>query len=76
MDRPLTVWAKMLLRLGLVLLAIGVLPALLVQFVFTGFDALIPALLLFSVAPLGAVALAIAVILFLAAWAQRSRGPS
>ena len=53
MDRPLTLWAKLLLRLGLVLLAVGILPALLVKYVFTGFDALIPALLLFSAAPLG-----------------------
>ena len=44
MDRPLIVWAKVLLRLALVLLAIG----------------LLPALLLFSVAPMGAIALAIA----------------
>lgn len=76
MDRPLIVWAKMLLRLGLVLLAIGALPALLVQYVFTGFDALIPALLLFGVAPLGALALAVAIILFLVGWARRSPGPS
>jgi hypothetical protein len=71
MDRPLTVWAKILLRLGLVLVAIGVIPALLVQYVFTGFDALIPAMLLFSAAPLGAVVLIIALILFLAALVRR-----
>ena len=71
MDRPLTIWAKALLRLGLVLLAIGVLPALLVQYVFTGFDALIPAMLLFSAAPLGALILAIALILFLVALVRR-----
>lgn len=76
MDRPLTVWAKVLLRLGLILLAIGTVPALLVQYVFTGFDALIPAMLLFSAAPLGAIILVIAVILFLVALARRSRGPS
>ena len=71
MERPLTIWAKALLRLGLVLLAIGVLPALLVQYVFTGFDALIPAMLLFSAAPLGALILAIALILFLVALVRR-----
>lgn len=76
MDRPLTVWAKMLLRLGLVLLAIGVVPALLVQYVFVEVDALIPALLLFSAAPLGGLVLAVALILFLVAWARRSPGPS
>ena len=74
MDRPLTIWAKALLRLGLVLLAIGVLPALLVQYVFTGFDALIPAMLLFSAAPRGALILAIALILFLVALVRRRPG--
>ena len=73
MDRPLIVWAMLLLRLALVLLAVGLLPALAVQYVFTEFDALIPALLLFSVAPLGAIVLAIAAILFLAAWVRRRR---
>jgi len=76
MDRPLTIWAKVLLRLGLVLLALGTVPAVLVQYVFTGFDALIPALLLFSAAPLGTLIVVIAVILFLVALARRSRGPS
>ena len=71
MDRPLTVWAKILLRLGLVLLAIGVVPAMLVQYVFTGFDALIPAMLLFSAAPLGGIILVIALILFLAVLVRR-----
>lgn len=74
MDRPLIVWARMLLRLGLVLFALGTLPALLVQYVFTDFDALIPALLLFSVAPLGGLSLLIALILFLAALVRRKPG--
>ena len=74
MDTPLTVWTKLLLRLGLVLLALGTLPALAVQYVFTGFDALIPALLLFSVAPLGAFVLIVALILFLASLARRKPG--
>jgi hypothetical protein len=76
MDRPLTVWAKLLLRLGLVLVAVGVVPALLVKYVFTEFDALIPAMLLFSVAPLGGLVTAMAVILFLAAWVRRPSEPS
>jgi len=76
MDRPLTIWAKLLLRLGLVLVAVGVVPALLVQYVFTGFDALIPAMLLVSVAPIGALVTAVAVILFLVAWARRPSEPS
>lgn len=71
MDRPLIVWAKLLLRLALVLLAIGLLPALAVQFVFTDIDALIPFLLLFSVAPLGALFLAASAILFLVALGRR-----
>lgn len=76
MDRPLIVWAKVMLRLGLVLAAVGTVPAILVQYVFTGFDALIPAMLLFSVAPIGALILVVALILFLAAWVRRSPGPS
>jgi hypothetical protein len=75
MER-LMAWAKLMLRLALVLLAVGIIPALLVQYVFVEVDALIPALLLFSVAPLGVFVLAIAVILFLAAWARRRPGPS
>jgi len=71
MDRPLTIWAKLLLRLGLVLLALGVVPALLVQYVFVGFDALIPAMLLFSAAPLGGLITAGGLILFLVALARR-----
>lgn len=75
MDRPLIAWAWITLRLALVLLAIGLLPALAVQYVLTGWDATIAALLLFSVAPLGVVVLIVAIILFLAAWARRSREP-
>lgn len=71
MDRPLIVWAKLTLRLALVLLALGVLPALAVDYVFTGIDSLIPFLLLFLVAPLGGVALIVSAILFLAALLRR-----
>jgi len=66
----------MTLRLALLLLAIGVLPALAVQYVLTDIDATLPALLLFSVAPLGVIILIVAVILFLAAWVRRLRRPS
>jgi hypothetical protein len=76
MDRPLVAWAWIILRLALVLLAIGLLPAFAVQYVLTEWDATIAALLLFSVAPLGVLILAIAIILFLVAWARRPRGPS
>jgi hypothetical protein len=71
MDRPLFAWAMLVLRLALVLLALGLLPALLVGTLWPDIDALIPALLLFSVAPLGAVALCVALILFLAARLRR-----
>ena len=74
MDRPLTVWASMAMRLGLVLVAVGVIPALAVKYVFTEADALIPALLLFSAAPLGGVIVVIALILFLAALVRRRPG--
>ena len=74
MYRPLTIWTKALFRLGLVLLAIGALPALAVKYVFTDFDALIPAMLLISVAPLGALCLAVAIILFLVELARRRPG--
>jgi hypothetical protein len=71
MERPLTIWARALLRLAFVLLAIGIVPALLVQYVFTDFDALIPAMLLVSVTPFGALSLAAAIILFLVALVRR-----
>ena len=76
MDRPLTAWAWITLHLALALLAIGILPALAVQYVLTDWDATIAALLLFSVAPLGIVVLVIAVILFLVALVRRPPGPS
>jgi hypothetical protein len=76
MDHPLIVWAKLTLRLGIVLAVIGVVPALLFRYIFTEFDALIPALLLFTVAPLGGLILAVSLILFLAAWARRPSGPA
>jgi hypothetical protein len=74
MDEPLTLWAKLFLRLGLVLLAVGVLPLLATQ--IFAFDPLIPLLLSLSVAPLGAVVLVVAIILFLAALGRRRQGPS
>lgn len=76
MDRPLNAWAWILFRLALLLLAIGVLPAFAVQYIFTAVDATIPALLLFSVAPLGVIVLVVALILFLAALVRQPRPPS
>jgi hypothetical protein len=74
MDQPLTVWAKILFRLGLVLLAIGVIPALAIQYLFQSVDPLVAVLLLFSVAPLGAIILLAALTLFLAALVRRRPG--
>jgi hypothetical protein len=76
MDRPLTVWALITLRLAAVLLAIAILPALAVQYLFTGVDALVPALLLVSLGPVGAVMLVLGIILFLVAQLRKRQGPS
>ncbi|AKR56537.1 hypothetical protein GCM10011321_02060 [Youhaiella tibetensis] len=66
-------WAKAFLRLGLVLLAIGILPAVIFAYAFPQADPLIPALLSLTVAPLGAFVLAVSVILFLVAVFRRRR---
>jgi hypothetical protein len=76
MDEPLLVWSKLLLRLALLLLAIGLFPVLLVGTILSGFDPLVPVLLSLTVAPLGALFLLAAVILFLAARLRRRRGSS
>ena len=83
MSDLLTLWSRMFLRLGLVLLGLGVIPLLLVQYVFTDFNPLIPLLLSLSVAPIGVLVLLIALILFLAGLLRRrpessapARGPS
>ncbi len=76
MDRPLTLWAWMTLRLGLVLAAVGILPAAAEQFLFPGFGGVIPALLLVSVAPLAVLILFVALILYLAVLVRRLGGPS
>lgn len=66
-------WAKAFLRLGLVLLAVGVLPAVAFALFLPQADPLIPALLSLTVAPLGAVILLVALILFLAGAFRRRR---
>ncbi|MEO8759113.1 MAG: hypothetical protein ABI398_15335 [Devosia sp.] len=77
MNEPLLLWARLCLRLGLVLLAVGLLPLLAVATIFTGFDPLIPVLLSVSVAPIGALCALAALILFLAALVRRRpEGPS
>jgi len=75
-NEPLWIWAKLFLRLALVLLAIGLLPLLAVQVLFTDVQPLLPVMLSLSVAPLGALCLVAAVILFLAALLRRRRGSS
>lgn len=77
MDEPLRIWGKLLLRLGLVLLAVGLIPVLAIGTILPQFDPLIPVLLSLTAAPLGALALLAAFILFLAALVRRRpRGPS
>ena len=77
MNEPLTLWAKLFLRLGLVLLAIGLLPLLAIGTLFTDVSPVIPVMLSLSVAPLGVLATLVALILYLAALLRRRRrGPS
>jgi hypothetical protein len=76
MNEPLTVWARVFLRLGLVLLAVGYAPLALTAYVLTTWDQLVPVLLAFTVGPIGVLAMIVALILFLAALLKRKRGPS
>lgn len=66
-------WAKAFLRLGLVLLAIGVLPVVAFAVFLPQADPLIPAMLSLTIAPLGVVVLVVAFILFLVAVFRRRR---
>ena len=76
MNEPLLLWARLMLRLALVLLVVGLVPLLAVTLVFSGFSPIVPVLLSVFVAPIGALCLAIALILFLAAWVRRRRESS
>ena len=76
MNEPLQIWAKLFLRLAIVLLAVGLIPVLAVGTIFTGASPLIPVMLSFLVAPLGALSLLVSLILFLAAVLRRRRGSS
>jgi hypothetical protein len=76
MSEPLLVWAKVTLRLGLVLLAIGLIPLILQQFVLTDISPIVPVLLSVMVAPLGVIITVLSLILFLAALVRRRRGSS
>ncbi|HVY51202.1 MAG TPA: hypothetical protein VHA07_06520 [Devosia sp.] len=71
MHEPLAIWARLMLRLAVVLLALGLLPLLAVGTLFTGLSPVIPVMLSLTVAPLGALSLLAAAILFLAAWVRR-----
>ena len=70
---PLSLWAGLVLRLALVLCALGFLPVVAVTTMFTGMDPLIPVLLLYTVGPLGVVAALLAAILYLARVVRRAR---
>jgi polyferredoxin len=76
MNEPLKIWAKLFLRLAIVLLAVGLIPVLAVATIFTEVSPLIPVMLSFLVAPLGALSLLVSLILFLAAALRRPRGSS
>lgn len=76
MNEPLHAWARMFLRLALVLLATGLLPLLAVATIFTDLSPLIPVMLSLLVAPLGGLSLLVSLILFLAAVLRRPRGSS
>lgn len=76
MNDAVKIWAKLFLRLGIVLLAVGLIPLLLTATVLTTWDQVIPVILSLSAAPLGALCVLVAFILFLAALLRRPRGSS
>jgi polyferredoxin len=76
MNAPAFFWAKIWLRLGAVLLLVGIAPLLVQQYVLPDISPIVPVLLSVMVAPLGALCLVVGVILFLVAWARRPRGSS
>ena len=76
MNDAVKLWANLFLQLGIVLLAVGLIPLLLTATIFTGFDQLIPIFLSLSAAPLGALCVIVGLILFLAALLRRRPGSS
>jgi len=76
MNDAIKLWTKLFLRLGLVLLAIGLVPLALTSTILTTWDQLIPIMLSFTVAPLGALCLLVALILFLVGLVRRRPGSS
>jgi hypothetical protein len=75
-NAPAYFWAKIWLRLGAVLIAVGIGPILIQQYVLPDINPVVPTLLTVMVAPLGALCLGVGIILFLVAWARRPREPS
>ncbi|MEP7241738.1 MAG: hypothetical protein ABI697_12700 [Devosia sp.] len=69
-------WAKLLLRLGLVLLLLGLGPLLLLGTLLPDLDPFVPVFLSFTIGPLGAVVLLLGIIPFLVALLRRRRGSS
>ena len=76
MNDATKLWIRLFLRLGLVLLAVGLIPLALTSTVLTTWDQLIPIMLSFTVAPLGVLSVAVALILFLVALVRRRPGSS
>lgn len=64
-------WAIAFLQLGLILLAVGALPAIAMGLIAPSANALVPALLSLTVAPLGALVLAIGVVMWIVARLRR-----
>ena len=75
-EDPLWIWTMLLLRLGLVLLAVGILPVIAAGTFLPELDPVVPVLLSLLVAPLGGLALLAAAILFLARTLKQRQGPS
>lgn len=71
MNEPLRIWAKLFIRLAIVLLAVGLIPVLAVGTILTDLNPLVPVMLSFLVAPLGFLCLLVGLILVLAAVLRR-----
>ena len=76
MNAPAFFWAKIWLRLGIVLLLVGIAPMVLQQVGFADSIPVMATLVTLTVAPLGAVCVVIGIILVLVAWARRPQEPS
>lgn len=67
----MTVWSYVFLKLGLLLLVLGLAPVLITGLLFPGADPLVPVLLSLSVAPLGALSLLAGAIMWVVGRIQR-----